>query len=96
MVEAKLPCIHREDRMDLKEASIMTEASGLVDDHVAGESAGHEPPGAPKTRSRSARLDPGSHPTARLSDQLREIARAAPLQAVFVAFLLGVLMTRRR
>lgn len=82
--------------MDLKEASIMTEASVLVDDYVAGESAGHEPPAAPKTRSRPARFDPGSRPTTRLCDQLREIARAAPLQAVFVTFLLGVLMTWRR
>lgn len=96
MVDARLPCIHRRIGMDLKEASIMTEASGLVDHHVAGESAGHEPPAAPKTRSRPARFDPGSRPTTRLSDQLREIARAAPLQPVFVAFLLGVLMTRRR
>lgn len=75
--------------MDLKEASIMTEASGLVDDHVAGERAEHEPPCAPKTKSRPARLDPGSHPTARLPDQLPEIARAARLQAVFAASLLG-------
>ncbi|MET4022738.1 hypothetical protein ACVWXQ_000685 [Bradyrhizobium sp. S3.14.4] len=82
--------------MDLKEASIMTEASGLVDDHIAGESAGHKPPCGAEPTSRSARPDPDSRPTAGLSDQLREIARAAPLQAVFGAFLLGVLMARRR
>jgi len=82
--------------MDVKEASAMTEASGLVDDHDSGESAGYESPAGPKTTSPSARLDPGSRPIARLSDELRDIAKAAPLQSVFAAFLLGVLVARRR
>jgi hypothetical protein len=82
--------------MDLKDASAMTEASGLADDHVSGKSAGHEPPGATKTGPSSDQLNPDSRPTPRLSDQLRTMARAAPLQALFAAFLLGVLIARRR
>lgn len=67
--------------MDMREASAMTEASGLTDGETTTLKAG-----------------PSRHesPAARISDQLRRMTMAAPLLSLFVAFVLGVLLARRR
>lgn len=78
--------------MDIRESSAMTEASGLVDDQVTAQNGSHASHGDTRTG-----LDtPFQTTSAQLADQLRKMTRAAPLQAVFAAFLLGVLMARRR
>jgi hypothetical protein len=66
--------------MDMREASAMTEASGLTDDPE---------PDTAKV------LDPRL-PAAGLSAQLRKMTVEAPLQSLLLAFLLGVLVARRR
>jgi hypothetical protein len=67
--------------MDMKEASAMTEASGLVND----------PAGVDRdTDARSADA------AMRWADQLRKVTVKAPLQSLLVAFLLGVWVARRR
>ena len=73
--------------MDEREASAMTEASGLTgaQDGLGYSDAG---PGRNELDSR--------HPLTRMSDRLRRITLAAPLPSLFVAFLLGVLVARRR
>ena len=65
--------------MDMKEASAMTEASGLVNDQ-----------GGVTARPTS------SDAAARWADWLRQVTVRAPLQSLFVAFLLGVWVARRR
>jgi hypothetical protein len=77
--------------MDLRDASAMTEASGLPDDR--GIENGSAASGAPRVQA------PQSEPpaaAARLAGQLREIARAAPLRSLAAAFVIGVLVARRR
>jgi hypothetical protein len=73
--------------MDMREASAMTEASGLVSERDGPASEGNA--GA----ARESDLVP---PALRLSDWLRKTASEAPLQSLAVAFLLGVLVVRRR
>ena len=67
--------------MDMREASAMTEASGLTNDP--------DMPGAAKVSE--SRL-----PAASLSAQLRKMTLETPLQSLLLAFLLGVLFARRR
>jgi hypothetical protein len=69
--------------MDPREASAMTEASGLADDRAGRE----------KTRPASP---DSQHPLSRISDRLRRITLAAPLPSLFVAFLAGIMVARRR
>ncbi|MBW5440806.1 hypothetical protein FXB41_40545 [Bradyrhizobium canariense] len=74
--------------MDMKEASAMTEASGLTDEidgteHTSG--TGRRPQ---RSRSGDAAM--------RWADQLRKLTLQAPLQSLFVAFLLGIWVARRR
>lgn len=72
--------------MDVKEASAMTEASGLVDEQDGIE----QPSGA-------RRLQSSSQETAmRWVGRLREVTVKAPLRSLFVAFLAGVWFARRR
>ena len=78
--------------MDIRESSAMTEASGLVDDQFTAQNGSHAPHGD----TRTAGDTPSQAPSAQLADQLRTMTRAAPLQAIFAAFLLGVLIARRR
>ncbi|MDH2348518.1 MULTISPECIES: hypothetical protein [unclassified Bradyrhizobium] len=84
--------------MDMREASAMTEASGLVNDpdgvqQVSGVSSG----AAGQADRRSWPLhSPPSDGATRWADQLRKVAVRAPLQSLFVAFLLGVWVARRR
>jgi hypothetical protein len=69
--------------MDMREAAAMTEASGLTD-----EQGGRE-----NYLAREMEL---RHPVARFSEQLRKMTLAAPLPSLFIAFLLGILVARRR
>jgi hypothetical protein len=76
-----------EDRiMDMREASAMTEASGLTD----------EQEGRVKTTPDTPVEMDSRHPLSRIADRLRRITLAAPLPSLFVAFLAGVLVARRR
>jgi hypothetical protein len=83
--------------MDISESSAMTEASGLVDDRFTAQNDSHAPHGDTRNGDTRTGLDTSSRaPSAQLADQLRRMTRAAPLPAVFAAFLLGVLVARRR
>jgi hypothetical protein len=75
--------------MDVKEASAMTEASGLTDDQ--GEL------GNPSQTTHAGRSDtPPRPPLARLAEHLRKTTLEAPLRSLFLAFILGVWVARRR
>jgi len=84
----QFPLIHTfrgRRRMDVKEVSAMTEASGLTSDQ-------QEP-----SRTRPVpKAHANSRPAVRFSEQLREMALQAPLRSLSIAFLLGVLLARRR
>ena len=81
--------------MDMKDASAMTEASGLVDEHDATElAAGARPAG-----SQASRRPPAVSPqdeVMRWADRLREVTVKAPLRSLLAAFMLGVWFARRR
>jgi hypothetical protein len=72
--------------MDMKEASAMTEASGLTDDQDATSSG----------RMAGSANERDAHPVARFSEQLERMTVEAPLRSLFLAFLLGVWIARRR
>lgn len=75
--------------MDLKEASAMTETSGLVDDLDAI--------GAPQSAgTRSSQRQPSTEAALRWAEQLRKVTVQAPLSSLFLAFLLGTWVARRR
>src|SRR6185312_6534214 len=76
----------QEDRMDMREASAMTEASGLTDEQDGRETPGSDTP----IEMHSDR------PLSRISDVLRKITLAAPLSSLFIAFLAGIMLARRR
>ena len=82
--------------MDMREASAMTEASGLVDDPGGANLASGAVPGAARGGNpwplRSDRRDGAL----RLAEQLRTMTLKAPLQSLLAAFLLGVWVARRR
>lgn len=82
--------------MDMREASAMTEASGLVD-HPDGTTpaSGSRPRGEAEGNSRPLHSRLRQDPL-RLSDEVRTLAREAPLTSLFMAFLLGVWVARRR
>jgi hypothetical protein len=69
--------------MDMKEASAMTEASGLTN-----EQDGNTRRLIPQSPSKDVAI--------RWAERLRKITLRAPLQSLFVAFLLGVWVARRR
>lgn len=74
--------------MDVKEASAMTEASGLVDEQDGIEQAsgaGRRPPHSP---SQDVAM--------RWANRLGEMTVKAPLQSLFAALLVGVWFARRR
>lgn len=83
--------------MDMRETSAMTEASGLVDDPAGTTTpaSGARPGGETGRNPQSPHFD-SRQAARRLSDRLREVTVKAPLQSLFVAFLLGVWMTLRR
>lgn len=75
--------------MDMKEASAMTEASGLTDNLDELEKPSRT------TRASRNETQPRS-PLARVSEQLRKTTAEAPLRSLFLAFILGVWVARRR
>lgn len=72
---------------NMKEASAMTEASGLTNDQ-----GGIEQTSAARQRPLQS---PSQDAAMRWADRLREVTVKAPLQSLFVAFLLGVWFARR-
>jgi hypothetical protein len=70
--------------MDMNEASAMTEASGLTNNEHTSDA--HRRP----LRS------PSQDAAMRWAERLRRVTVKAPLQSLFVAFLLGVWVARRR
>jgi hypothetical protein len=74
--------------MDIKEASAMTEASGLI-----SEQDGIEQTSAARRRPLPS---PSQQATMRWSDRLRRVTLNAPLPSLFAAFLLGIWVARRR
>jgi hypothetical protein len=69
--------------MDMKEASAMTEASGLTNEQDGD--AHWRPP-----------QSPSQDLAIRWAERLRKVTVKAPLQSLFVAFLLGIWVARRR
>jgi hypothetical protein len=69
--------------MEMKEASAMTETSGLTSEQGGDE---RRPPR--QTSSQDAAI--------RWAERLRKVTMEAPLQSLFVAFLLGIWVARRR
>ena len=82
--------------MDMREASAMTEASGLVNEWDSVEQDSGARPGASADAGRRPRPLQPRDAAMRWADQLRKITVKAPLQSLFVAFLLGVWVARRR
>ena len=75
--------------MDVKETSVMTDVSGLTHDGAGLESASRGMQVSQfETQLRSS--------VARLSEQLRQTTLEAPLRSLFLAFVLGVWVARRR
>ena len=75
--------------MDMKEASAMTEASGLTDGQDGyGSPSARRPGPASTTKAGSA--------AATVSEQLRKMTLDAPLRSLLLAFLFGVWVARRR
>lgn len=74
--------------MDMKEASTMTEASGLIDQQDGDDRTSDAP--------RRPLQSPPQDNALRWAERLREVTMKAPLQSLFVAFLLGIWVARRR
>ena len=70
--------------MDVKETSAMTDASGLTDEQ---EEVG---------QAYDARSGTSQDFAIRWAERLRRVTLKAPLQSLFVAFLLGIWVARRR
>jgi hypothetical protein len=60
----------------------------------------HAPEAVPRNEremgGKRSRPDPGAGPRLRFPDQLRQMTVEAPLPSLMVAFLLGILVARRR
>lgn len=81
--------------MDMKEASAMTEASGLVDDQAA--IGAPQPSGQTESaETRGSLRQPSNEAALRWAASLRKVTVQAPLSSLFVAFLLGTWVARRR
>ena len=81
--------------MDMKEASAMTEASGLVRDQDAVGGAAR-PSGRTSAGIRRPLRQPSNEAALRWAERLRNMTVQAPLSSLFVAFLLGTWVARRR
>jgi hypothetical protein len=73
--------------MDMKQASAMTEASGLIDEDSVKQTS---------EARRQPLQSPSEDAAMRWADRLREVTVKAPLRSLFAAFLLGVWVARRR
>ena len=73
--------------MDMKEASAMTEASGLTNEQGVN---------AHSSDARRPLPSPSQDAAIRWAERLRKVTVKAPLQSLFVAFLLGIWVARRR
>ncbi|MDA9393069.1 hypothetical protein WN73_21345 [Bradyrhizobium sp. CCBAU 45394] len=82
--------------MNMKEASAMTEASGLTNEQGGIEQASEARPSSRAQPREFRRHSPQSDMAMRWAEQLREVTVTAPLQSLFVAFLLGYWVARRR
>jgi hypothetical protein len=93
-----------EVSMDMTEASAMTtEASGLTgDEALTGDEVRIQHASeairdmTSEMRHNRVPLAPSEPMERRLSERLRQMTREAPLQSLAIAFLLGVLVARRR
>jgi hypothetical protein len=74
--------------MDMKEASAMTEASGFVNEQDGIEQTSDARRRPLKSPSQDAAI--------RWADRLRKVNVKAPLQSLFVGFLRGMWVARRR
>jgi hypothetical protein len=74
--------------MDMKEASAMTEASGLTNEQDGN--------GRTFDLRRRPLQSPSQDAAIRWAERLRKVTVKAPLQSLFVAFLLGIWVARRR
>lgn len=81
--------------MDMKEASAMTETSGLVDhqDVISPPQPGGQTESAETRRSLR---QPSNEAALRWAERLRRVTVQAPLSSLFVAFLLGTWVAQRR
>lgn len=81
--------------MDVKEASAMTEASGLVDQPDAIGAS--RPTGQTESGgTRRSLRQPPNEAALRWAERLRKVTVQVPLSSLFVAFLLGTWVARRR
>ncbi|MDI3562402.1 hypothetical protein [Bradyrhizobium sp. Arg816] len=81
--------------MDMKDASAMTEASGLVNDHDGTELAAGARPAGTEASARPLAMS-SQDELIRWTDRLREVTVKAPLRSLFAAFLVGLWVARRR
>ncbi|MCK1362092.1 hypothetical protein [Bradyrhizobium sp. 199] len=82
--------------MDMKEASAMTEASGLTNEQSAAKQTSGRPSASALGRARYRPLSsPSPDFATKWADQLRETTVKAPLRSLLVAFLLGAWFVRR-
>lgn len=84
--------------MDIREASAMTEASGLTNEQGGVEQTpGRRSGSGPEAIGRRpSQHSPSLDFAMRWADQLREATTKAPLRSLLVAFLLGAWFARRR
>jgi hypothetical protein len=73
--------------MDMKEASAMTEASGVTHEHGGYEHSSDRRRRPLQSASKDAAI--------RWAERLRKLTVKAPLQSLLVAFLLGIWVARR-
>lgn len=91
------PSPTEEDAMDMRDASAMTEASGLTDERSTVEQTpGRRSASSPERASGRPLSSASSDLAMKLADQLREMTVKAPLRSLLVAFLLGAWFVRRR
>jgi hypothetical protein len=73
--------------LDMREASAMTEASGLTNEMDGNEQT---------SRARRRPAQPSQDAAIVWADRLRKVTVQAPLQSLAVAFALGMWVARRR
>ena len=80
--------------MDPNETAAMTEASGLVDPERTAPTSTR--PSSASDRSAQPFDMPSQEDMERWAEKLREVTVKAPLRLLFAAFVLGLLVVRRR